>query len=214
MRLVDGSDHSLRQIVAKLGSANRTTNGESAELDQRLDCAHQVFERFGFTPLRPFDDAFERFVEKLIGHVRHHRFAQNRHEWRDDQCGGLRNRGDDVDHRIPEGPACLLVHRCGGNGNDLSVIEDLVQSGLVEVLPQIVGERLEPRLQIGALDRRFTPCRQRVAWLVGVPLDLRESTVQRAEESPPLIVVDESAEELLVILRTQLSCQFNHHFGR
>ncbi|MCO8314101.1 hypothetical protein NHU87_26015 [Pseudomonas mandelii] len=211
LEAVDEGDDLFGQYLAKLACANRAADCKRPQLDQRFHGAHEMLKGLGGPALRPFDDPFEGFVEQLIGHVRHHRFPQHGHERCHDERRGLKNRRSNVDQRIPEGPTGSLVDVCRRDSDGFGVIQDFVEFGLIQVLPQIVVERREGRLQVGPVKGRFPPGGFRTACDGRVPLYFAQPIIEAGEEKAALLMVHEPAEKLLVLLRTQLTGQLNDH---
>lgn len=159
LETVDERDHFFGQHFAKFTHGNRTADGKHAQLQQRVHGADQMLDRLGGLPLRPLDDAFKHFVEKLIRHVRHHHFAQHGYERRDDERRGLEDGRGNVDEGIPQRPARFAVDAGRRDGNDPRIIEDLVHFALVQVLPEVRTDQRRIQLQVGPFERFVAPDR-------------------------------------------------------
>ncbi|MOA19252.1 hypothetical protein D3C78_1396200 [compost metagenome] len=77
---VDELHNFLGQDRAKFSRRDHATHRKGAQLYGGFNNAHEMLEGLGGVALGPVNNAFEGFVEQLVGHVGQHQLAKERYE--------------------------------------------------------------------------------------------------------------------------------------
>ncbi|MNV24263.1 hypothetical protein D3C71_1153210 [compost metagenome] len=199
---------------------------EHAQLDHAFQDAEGLLAGLGQASLGQVDKAFDHAIGQLIGRVRQHQWAQDRHKWGRHQQGDREDVREHFFQVVPPGPAGHAVGVFGGDGDLPGIVENLVEGLPVAIAPQVIveGRRavgLDARhteMQIGFIHRRFAPARQIGTCGSRLPFHRAQTRVQSGKKMPALLMGHELAEELLIAFNrcaiAQLTCQFRHEFQR
>ena len=148
-------------------------NTERRQLHHVADDAHQV--PGGLLGVAPgqVGHAFDHFIQQLVGGIGQHHFPQQGHEWGRNQQHDIQRALEDMAERVPPGPARTAVGLRRGHRLLAAIVEDLVQSGLVQLRPQFAVDAA------GAVGRTLLQAVDKCALLLAVDKLAEELAVGR-----------------------------------